>query len=322
MSTGSAKMMFNVSRELFFVPVVVVLKCLSDHSDAYIYEQLIAGTDPDDHYYKGCLRNMLREPQEEGLYSSDQIIDYMGHSFRERLKYVLPEGASNRQITEYLVRKQILIHLEDNEDKFNLIIFMVKKLFLLVQDKCVVEGVDSLMMQELVLGGHLYLQLLKEKLENWLLTLKSSILKRARLQSTKFELSPQTFLTCLQSTLNLEKMFENFLGTGNLPATSSGLGLMQNKGLTIMAENINRMRYMSHFKAIHRGSFFQEMRTTEVRALLPDAWGFVCPVHTPDGAPCGLLNHLAMSVHVTTKPEDASGIPQVLNRYYCKQCKL
>ena len=54
-----------------------------------------------------------------------------------------------------------------------------------------------------------------------------------------------------------------------------------NHHITIMAENINRMRYMSHFRAIHRGSFFQEMRTTEVRALLPDAWGFVCPVHTP-----------------------------------------
>merc|ERR1711902_483158 len=97
---------------------------------------------------------------------------------------------------------------------------------------------------------------------------------------------------CLQQTLGLERMFENFLGTGNLPSTKSGLGLMQNKGLTIMAENINRMRYMSHFRAIHRGSFFTEMRTTEVRALLPDAWGFVCPAHTPDGSPCGLLNHL------------------------------
>ena len=39
----------------------------------------------------------------------------------------------------------------------------------------------------------------------------------------------------------------------------------------------SRMRYMSHFRAIHRGSFFMEMRTTEVRVLLPDAWGFVCP---------------------------------------------
>ena len=39
-----------------------------------------------------------------------------------------------------------------------MLVFMVKKLFCLVQDKCAVEGVDSVMMQEVVLGGHLYLQ--------------------------------------------------------------------------------------------------------------------------------------------------------------------
>jgi len=44
-------------------------------------------------------------------------------------------------------------------------------------------------------------------------------------------------------------------------------------GLTILAENINRMRYMSHFRSIHRGAFFQEMRTSEPRQLLPEAWG-------------------------------------------------
>lgn len=70
----------------------------------------------------------------------------------------------------------------------------------------------------------------------------------------------------------LDSQMENFLSTGNL-RSSTGLGLMQNTGLTIVAENINRMRYMSHFRAIHRGSFFQEMRTTEARQLLPDAWG-------------------------------------------------
>jgi DNA-directed RNA polymerase I subunit RPA2 len=36
------------------------------------------------------------------------------------------------------------------------------------------------------------------------------------------------------------------------------------------------------------------MKTTTVRKLLPEAWGFLCPVHTPDGAPCGLLNHITM----------------------------
>ena len=35
------------------------------------------------------------------------------------------------------------------------------------------------------------------------------------------------------------------------------------------------------------------MKTTTVRKLLPEAWGFLCPVHTPDGHPCGLLNHIS-----------------------------
>lgn len=37
------------------------------------------------------------------------------------------------------------------------------------------------------------------------------------------------------------------------------------------------------------------MKTTTVRKLLPEGWGFLCPVHTPDGSPCGLLNHITLS---------------------------
>ena len=122
--------------------------------------------------------------------------------------------------------------------------------------------------------------------------LKMVILRMAKMKGSAFDLTPTVMNNCATKSGSLEKPFENFLGTGNLPS-KTGLGLMQDKGLTIMAENINRTRYMSHFRAIHRGAFFTEMRTTEVRALLPDAWGFVCPVHTPDGSPCGLLNHLS-----------------------------
>lgn len=61
----------------------------------------------------------------------------------------------------------------------------------------------------------------------------------------------------------------------------------------MIADKLNFMRYLSHFRCVHRGAFFSQMRTTSVRKLLPEAWGFLCPVHTPDGAPCGLLNHLA-----------------------------
>ena len=41
-----------------------------------------------------------------------------------------------------------------------------------------------------------------------------------------------------------------------------------------------------------------------MRKLLPESWGFMCPVHTPDGSPCGLLNHLTAACKVAgTGPE-------------------
>ena len=47
-----------------------------------------------------------------------------------------------------------------------------------------------------------------------------------------------------------------------------------------------------------------EMKTTAVRKLLPDQWGFLCPVHTPDGGPCGLLSHLSLKCSVMAYPAD------------------
>lgn len=64
-------------------------------------------------------------------------------------------------------------------------------------------------------------------------------------------------------------------------------------------------RYLSHFRAIHRGAYFAQLRTTTVRKLLPESWGFLCPVHTPDGSPCGLLNHFTAMCQVVARPPDS-----------------
>ncbi len=53
---------------------------------------------------------------------------------------------------------------------------------------------------------------------------------------------------------------------------------------------------------MHRGAYFAQLRTTTVRKLLPESWGFLCPVHTPDGSPCGLLNHMTSACRVVAAP--------------------
>lgn len=87
---------------------------------------------------------------------------------------------------------------------------------------------------------------------------------------------------------------EHFLATGNL-ISRTNLDMQQVAGFTIVADKLNMVRYLAHFRSIHRGQYFTQMKTTTVRKLLPESWGFMCPVHTPDGAPCGLLNHISLS---------------------------
>jgi DNA-directed RNA polymerase I subunit RPA2 len=110
---------------------------------------------------------------------------------------------------------------------------------------------------------------------------------------------------------DIGKKVEYLLATGNLKSPS-GLDLQQASGFTIMADKLNWYRYLSHFRCIHRGAFFSEMKTTAVRKLLPEAFGFLCPVHTPDGAPCGLLNHLAHTCEIVNVVHETGHLPAVL----------
>ncbi len=57
---------------------------------------------------------------------------YLGRSFREKLKYRLPEWSSEDDIVDHIIRRSVCIHVDDHEDKFQTIALMVKKLFSLV----------------------------------------------------------------------------------------------------------------------------------------------------------------------------------------------
>ena len=53
-----------------------------------------------------------------------------------------------------------------------------------------------------------------------------------------------------------------------------------------------------------------------MRKLLPESWGFVCPVHTPDGGPCGLLNHLTSVCKIKSEPIPAETYEAVIDTLY------
>lgn len=291
LKNGTAKFMFSNKKRLSYLPVMLLLKCLVNYPDEKIFQDLSGGHE-NDLYYKSCLLEMLQDLHKENIHTHYDAINYLGQIFRSRYEQ-LPKWATNAEVGNHILDKSILIHLDDNKEKYQVVVFMMKKLFQVAQNKAKGESADSVMMQELLLGGHLYQQIFKEFLETWMTNLKFTLNKKLE-SDQSMRIKTSDMQAAGKYSGNLMRRMENFLATGNL-VSKTGLNLMQNSGLVIMAENINRMRYMSHFRAVHRGSYFVEMRTTEARQLLPDAWGFICPVHTPDGSPCGLLNHLTVN---------------------------
>eukprot|EP00755_Sulcionema_specki_P012987 Sspe_Gene.52799::Locus_29236_Transcript_2_2_Confidence_0.600_Length_5737::g.52799::m.52799/K03002/RPA2, POLR1B; DNA-directed RNA polymerase I subunit RPA2 len=95
------------------------------------------------------------------------------------------------------------------------------------------------------------------------------------------------------------------VSTGNYTqeaVLANGAALPQASGWSVVVERINIFRFLEQFRATHRGKVIQEMRTTDPRRYQMDGWGFLCIVHTPDGGPCGVLNHLTHPTVVTVGP--------------------
>ena len=203
---------------------------------------------------------------------------------------------SDVEVGRFLIDQIIFIHCKSYNDKFNTLCLMISKLYAFVAGECNSDNLDSPANQEVMLGGHLYGQLLGEKLFDLLTGARAKLLKD--LKNPKFDASsirnPNYLKKLIDMQVSIGKKMEHFLATGNL-ITKSQLDLQQTAGFTIVADKLNNFRYLSHFRSIHRGQYFTEMKTTTVRKLLPEAWGFICPVHTPDGSPCGLLNHITLS---------------------------
>ena len=224
--------------------------------------------------------------------------------------------SSMYSFTSYFIR-YILVHLSDYNDKLECLFLLLRKLYSFAANECSVDNADSLQNQEILLPGHLITSFVKEKFEEMLIAIRLGFLKEMQGDYGRFvaKLNDSTFWNkAIDRFGNLGsggigRKVQVFLSTGNI-VSSTGLDLMQVSGYTIVAERLNFLRYCAHFRSVHRGQFFMEMKTTSVRKLLPDQWGFLCPVHTPDGGPCGLLSHLALKCKVLADADPLTSTPK------------
>lgn len=326
---GDGNVMFRFSwrKNEYLIPAMMILKALVETNDREIFEGIVGPAGSKDlearQFVADRVELLLRSYKGYNLIGRASNRAFLGSKFKVVLG--VPEDLSDEDAGAEFLRKIVLPHLgaydvtEANDaDKFRMLIFMVRKLYALAEGECAIDNPDAVQAQEILLPGFLYGMIIKERMEEWLTSIGLSLREWGRNNSwptfTSKEFERDFINKVVRKTNeNLGQALDYFLSTGNL-VSPSGLDLQQVSGFTVVAEKINFYRFISHFRMVHRGSFFAQLKTTTVRKLLPESWGFLCPVHTPDGAPCGLLNHLAHKCKITTEAVDVSHIPQLISQ--------
>lgn len=325
LNDGNVTFRFSWKKAEYLIPVVMILKALVETNDREIFEGVVGSAikQSSNSFVTDRLEMLLRTYKVYGLIGQKETRAYVGGKFRSVLDVSI--NLPDEEVGAKFLRKVVLPHLGNcnvtetqNSDKYRQLLFMIRKLYALAAGECAVDNPDAVSNQEVLLGGFLYSMVLKERIQDWLISLGDLAERWAngkgsrRFSDPAFnrEFSPKVVR---MSNENIGNSLEYFLSTGNL-VSPTGLDLSQTSGFCVLAEKINFYRFISHFRMIHRGNFFAQLKTTTVRKLLPESWGFLCPVHTPDGAPCGLLNHLAHQCQVHTTSTDVSGVEAALVR--------
>ncbi|CAF3463706.1 unnamed protein product [Fusarium graminearum] len=321
LNDGNMTFRFSWRKNEYLVPVMMILKALVETNDREIFEGLVgpAGSKAAGNtFLTDRIELLLRTYKSYNLYSKSDTRAFLGEKFRVVLG--VPDTMTNYEVGTEFLRKIVLVHLgnvdvteEQDNEKYKLILFMIRKLYALVAGECAVDNPDAVQNQEILLGGFLYGQILKERFDEFLSVNVRGSMRDYFRRNPGIPFTSEEFRKEFPNNIfrkaneNLGNALEYFMSTGNLQS-QSGLDLQQTAGFTVVAEKLNFTRFISHFRMVHRGAFFAQLKTTAVRKLLPESWGFMCPVHTPDGSPCGLLNHLARKCSITTDYLDVSHI--------------
>lgn len=330
LTTGGATLKFVAKKQEFLIPLILILRSLSGPqsttapadaaggsgigiTDEEMYRRIVQGNDSNT-FLRARAELLLQEAKARfpNLNTPDECLAYIGSRFR---RLSLKAGTTNDiEIGHFMIRRYVLIHLPSYKDKLECMLMMLRKLYSFAAGDSGVDNADSLQNQELLMPGHLMCSFVKEKFDEMLQAVRLGMVTEMRKDFSRFrsKIEDNNFWVKLvdrysgNSSGGIGKKVGYFLSSGNIVSTT-GLDLMQVSGYTIVAEKLNFLRYCSHFRSVHRGQFFMEMKTTAVRKLLPDQWGFLCPVHTPDGGPCGLLSHLSLKCSAMTYPAKKFG---------------
>ena len=144
-SDGGARVAFVFRRQEYFIPAGLIVRALANVSDREVCDLIATGTPG-----KGAVEFareratiVLEETAALFVRTQTQALAYLGEHFRLQLE--ADPWETNERVGERLLAEHIFVHIppDNKEDKFNLLVFMMQKLYALVTGHCAPDNPDS-----------------------------------------------------------------------------------------------------------------------------------------------------------------------------------
>ncbi len=275
---GGLTLRFSWRKQEYMVPVVMVLKALVDATDKEIFASIVQG-DFENTFLTDRVELLLRNFKQYSLWSGHQCLEYLGSKFRVVLgcpetgpmrRSEASSSTASSSSTSTVLGKVQDAHLHDPE-----------ALLARRRESCA-DNADSPQHHEILMPGFLVGQIIKERIDEAVGNVRAQIARDVRMKVKGLDFYDTRYIKKTVSKVNIDigVKIASFLATGNL-SSPSGLDLQQTS-VSPSCREAQLCALPRPFPFVHRGAFFAELKTTSVRKLLPEAWGFLCPVHTPD----------------------------------------
>lgn len=302
---------FTVDGRQIFVPIMLVLRALVSTTDREIYSticNICASSDTKENGYVSLrVEAMLRDFHKYRIFSHKACKQLLGGKFRMILSLLDRYDLTDSDCCDLLFERNLLINIpkEDTRAKFNMLCLMARKCLLLFGGFIKADSPDLLSSQEALTPGAFF----KAELSAALIKIIRLISRNATSTGAigSYELTNSwisRYIAASRLWRSLSSGLRSLSGTGDV-RTYKGHDYNNMSGIAVLADRINYVRFLAHFRCINRGNAFAGHKITSIRKLYPESYGFQCAVHTPDGSPCGILTHLCYKANVLSSSPSA-----------------
>jgi len=124
--TGDITIRFVINGVSFFIPAAMLLKAWKSSTDLEIYHAIVQSND-DDTWLTDRVECLLRavpvpRPEDGPPHHNASILRQIGRAFKDHLPH--PDHYTLADLGQHVLDRNLLIHLDNSEDKFNTLVYV------------------------------------------------------------------------------------------------------------------------------------------------------------------------------------------------------